>query len=156
MIGTSVMKELRQNWLIKVFQRTLRLFKGVYPDTGHNPTTPWTKNINWTYIKFRRQAFVQSCSVKRGFLENFAKFTGNIRARVSETLAQVFSRKFCEILKNTLFIDHLQRLDLLLDFDKNHVCVLIKLFIYGKVTREQKWFKIWLSGLTLIRRTIIS
>ena len=75
---------------------------------------------------------------EKGVLRNFAKFTGNTCARVSfliklqaapatllkkglwhrcfpvcnfikkETLAQVFSCEFCEISKNTFFIEHLR------------------------------------------------
>ena len=62
------------------------------------------------------------CSVRKGVLRNFAKFTGNC-ARVSffnrveaeacnfikqETLAQVFSCEFCEISNNTFFAEHLR------------------------------------------------
>ena len=39
----------------------------------------------------------QMCSVEKGALKNFAKLTGLIK---KETLAQVFSFKFCEIFKN--------------------------------------------------------
>ena len=47
------------------------------------------------------------CSVKKGVLRRFIKFTGK-RLRPAtfikkETLAQVFSYKFCEIFKNTFF-----------------------------------------------------
>ena len=51
---------------------------------------------------------------KLGVLERFAKFTGRHLCQLSaynfikkETLAQVFSCKFCETFKNTLFIEHL-------------------------------------------------
>ena len=67
------------------------------------------------------------CSLKKGFLRNFAKLTGNhLRQKLFinkvagltcrpqacifikiETLAQVFSCGFCEISKSTLFIGHL-------------------------------------------------
>ena len=52
---------------------------------------------------------------KKGFLRNFAKFTGKQLCQrpffnkvaglfiKKETLAQVFSREFCEIFKNTYF-----------------------------------------------------
>ena len=62
----------------------------------------------------------QRCSMKRGVLRKFAKFTGNTFFRVSfliklhacnfikkETLAQVFSCEFCEFSKNTFFIEDL-------------------------------------------------
>ena len=62
----------------------------------------------------------QGCSVKKGVLRNFAKFTGkHLRQRLffnkvagacnfikNEALAQVFSCEFCEISKNTFFTEH--------------------------------------------------
>ena len=48
----------------------------------------------------------QKCSTKKDVLKNFTKFTGK-QLRQSffqkETLAQVFSWKFCDIFKNTFF-----------------------------------------------------
>ena len=54
----------------------------------------------------------QSCSIKKGILENFAKFTGkhlcqSLFFSKKETLAYVFCCGFCEISKNTLFTEHL-------------------------------------------------
>ena len=61
-------------------------------------------------------------SVRKGVLRNFAKLTGNSYARFSfliklqawpanlirkQTLAKLFSSEFCEIFKNTFFIEHL-------------------------------------------------
>ena len=43
------------------------------------------------FVKFLRTSFVEAC--------NFIK---------KETLAQVFSCKFCEISKNTFFTEHLR------------------------------------------------
>ena len=40
------------------------------------------------------------CSLRKGVLRNFAKFTG-------KHLAQVFFCEFCEISKNTFFTEHL-------------------------------------------------
>ena len=61
------------------------------------------------------------CSVKKGVLRNFAKFTGKhlsqslffnkvagLRPAKKETLAQVFSCEFCEISKNTFSTEHLR------------------------------------------------
>ena len=66
----------------------------------------------------------QSCSIKKGVLRNFAKFTGkslcqiifSIKLQVSglrpatllkkEVLAQVFPCEFCKIFKNTFFTEH--------------------------------------------------
>ena len=60
------------------------------------------------------------CSVRKGVLENFAKFTRKHLCRSlfliklqtacnfikKETLAKVFSCEFCEISKNTFFTEH--------------------------------------------------
>ena len=50
------------------------------------------------------------CSVKKGVLRNFAKFTGKHLCQSlfikKETLVQVFSCEFCEISKNTFFTEH--------------------------------------------------
>ena len=59
-----------------------------------------------------------TCSIKKGVLENFTKFTGTLLCQslffnkvaglTLETLAQVFSCEFCEIFKNTFFTEHLR------------------------------------------------
>ena len=63
------------------------------------------------------------CSIEKGVLKNFAKFTESTCARVTfliklqaeagnfikkETLAKMFSCEFCEIFKNILFMEHLR------------------------------------------------
>ena len=56
----------------------------------------------------------QSCSIKKGVLRNFAKFTGKHlcqslffnKVAEKEVLAQVFSCEFCKISKNTFFTEH--------------------------------------------------
>ena len=66
----------------------------------------------------------QSCPIKKGVLRNFAKFTGKHLCQSlflnkiagqrpatllkKKTLAQVFSREFWEISKNTFFTEHLR------------------------------------------------
>ena len=60
------------------------------------------------------EAVVQSCSVKKVFLKFLQKSQENTCARVSflinfikkETLAQLFSCKFCEIFNNIYFEEH--------------------------------------------------
>ena len=62
------------------------------------------------------------CSIRKGVLRNFAKFTGKHLCKSlffnkvagpacsfikKETLAQVFSCEFCEISKNTFSTEHL-------------------------------------------------
>ena len=52
------------------------------------------------------------CSVRKGVLKNFARFTGKYLSQglcnfiKIEALAQVFSCEFCKISKNTFFIEH--------------------------------------------------
>ena len=47
--------------------------------------------------------------VRKGVFRNFGKFTGLRPATLlKESLAQVFSYEFCEIFKNTFFIEHLR------------------------------------------------
>ena len=50
------------------------------------------------------------CSVRKGVLRKFAKFTGK-QARnfiKKQTLVQAFSCEFCEISKNAFFIEHVR------------------------------------------------
>ena len=68
-----------------------------------------TKRLNEPYRSSHPR-----CSIKKGVLKNFAKFTGKHLCQSlffnkvdSETLAQMFSSEFCEIFKNTLFTVHL-------------------------------------------------
>ena len=53
----------------------------------------------------------RGCSVRKGALRNFAKFTGKQLCQSlffnKESLAQVSSCEFCEISKNTFFAEHL-------------------------------------------------
>ena len=57
----------------------------------------------------------QRCSVRKGVLRNFAKFTGkHLRQGLffnfikKETLTQVFFCDFCEIFKNNFLTEHLR------------------------------------------------
>ena len=64
------------------------------------------------FIDKNRSSY-QRCSVRKGVLRNFAKFTENTCAWAcnfikKETLAQVLSCEFCEISKNTFFTEHLR------------------------------------------------
>ena len=60
------------------------------------------------------ETVIQRCSVKKGVLQNFTKFTGktpvpqtcNCNSIKKQTMAQVSSCEFCEIFKNTFFIEH--------------------------------------------------
>ena len=56
----------------------------------------------------------QRCSMKKGVLRDFTKFTGKDLCQslffnkvAGLTLALVFSCEFCEISKNTFFTEHL-------------------------------------------------
>ena len=64
----------------------------------------WSSHLRWSRSNNQR------CSVRIGVLRKFAKFTGkHLCLRIflnkvvikEETLAQVFSCKFCELFKNT-------------------------------------------------------
>ena len=72
---------------------------------------------NYVFVLFT-EAASRRCSVKKGVLKNFAKFTGNhlchslfldkVAGQVcnlfkKKTLAQALSCKFCEIFKNAFF-----------------------------------------------------
>ena len=53
----------------------------------------------------------QRCSVRKGILRNFTKFTGKHLCQAcnfieKETLAQVFSSEFCEISNNIFLTEH--------------------------------------------------
>ena len=69
----------------------------------------------------------ESCSIKKDILKNFAKVAGKhfcqslffnkvagLNFIKKETVAQVFSYEFCEIFKNSFFIEHLQKTAVLL------------------------------------------
>ena len=84
----------------------------------------WFRNNVWNRFVLPLEVVARSGSVKKLFLKISQNSQENNCARVSffnktaglrpatllkkETLAQVFSRKFCEIFKNTFFIKHLQ------------------------------------------------
>ena len=70
----------------------------------------------------QKQIFIsiyRKCSIKKGVLANFAKFTGNTCARLQlqasawnclkkETLTREFFCEFCEIFENTFFTEQLR------------------------------------------------
>ena len=74
----------------------------------------WIMLILLSPISFRSS--YRRCSMEKGALENFAKFTGK-RLRPATLLkkrlwhAQVFSSELCKIFKNTFFIEHLRMTD---------------------------------------------
>ena len=65
----------------------------------------------WDCLVFRlllqniSEAATRGVLFKRSVPKNFAKFTGK---HLCQTLVQVFSVEFCEISKNTYFIEHLR------------------------------------------------
>ena len=67
-------------------------------------------NRKWFSIRFIQKRRRWRCSVKKGVIRNFAKFTGKHLCQKlffkKESLAQVFSSEFCEISKNTFFTEH--------------------------------------------------
>ena len=86
------------------------------------------------------------CSVRKGVLRNFAKFTGkhlcqsllfnNVPGPCNfikkETLAQVFSCEFCEISKNTFFTEHIWQLLLFLSLSVVPLLVLFNFYYRAK------------------------
>ena len=70
-------------------------------------------------------------TIKKGALKNFAKFTGKEACNFikKETLGQVFSCEFCEILKNTIFTEHLRAIGSILDVLWTlHICSIYTLY----------------------------
>ena len=71
--------------------------------------------LNFHCIIFTKEVVVQTCSVKKVFLDISQNLQESTCPRDSflkkfikkETLAQVFSYEFCEISKNIVFIEHL-------------------------------------------------
>ena len=64
---------------------------------------------SWDNVKKLRNSH-RRCSLRKGALRNFTKFTGKHLACnfiKKETLAQEFSCEFCEISRNTIFAEHL-------------------------------------------------
>ena len=72
---------------------------------------PWLINVSLKIVQMLIRSSHQRCSVRKDVLRNSAKFTGNHLSQSlfikKETLAQVFSREFWEISKNTFFTEHL-------------------------------------------------
>ena len=61
----------------------------------------------YSFVRYTVRSSHQRCSVRKGVLRNFAKFTGKACNFIKkETLAQVFPCEFCEISKNTFFTEH--------------------------------------------------
>ena len=72
--------------------------------------------LHWLHSRSKLRSSHQRCSVKKGVLRNFTKFTRKYQRQrpqtcnfiKKETLAQVFSCEFCEISKTTFSTEHLQ------------------------------------------------
>ena len=72
----------------------------------------------------------QRCSIKKGVLRNFARFTGEHRPEAcnfiqKETLAQVFSCEFSEISKNIFFTEHLWTTAAIITWIFTDICIVI-------------------------------
>ena len=88
--------------------------------TQHLRTTASVMMLLMTSSNDQFRSSHQKCSIKKGVLKNFTKFTrkhlwqsfffhkvvGWGLLIEKETLAQVFSCEFCEISKNTFFTEH--------------------------------------------------
>ena len=71
------------------------------------------KRLCWKLKRAIARGSHQRCSLKINIHKNFTKFTGkhfcqSFFFNKKDTLAQVFSSKFCEIFKNTFFKEHLR------------------------------------------------
>ena len=75
----------------------------------------WPDIVNFDYLKFQiasttlltsLRSSYQRCSIKKGVLRNFTKFTGKHLCQSLKTLAQVYSCEFCEISNNTFLTEH--------------------------------------------------
>ena len=87
---TWYMNDMHKGWsLYKIKQINIEVYNYINVIFGIHRSSPWR------------------CSVKIGILKNFAKFTGKHLFQSlffnKETLEQVFSCEFCEILKTTFF-----------------------------------------------------
>ena len=72
----------------------------------------------------------QRCSIKKGVLRNFARFTGEHRPEAcnfiqKEILAQVFSCEFSEISKNIFFTEHLWTTAAIITWIFTDICIVI-------------------------------
>ena len=120
------------------------------------------RNTKGCYV-FMLEAFVQRCSLKKVFLEISQNSRKNTCAKVSflitlhprpatffkkETLAQVFSSKFCEIFKNIFCIEHLWWL-----FYHFWIWTLTKFFVLKKMNLLRRlnaivwWYRRWVVML---------
>ena len=81
----------------------------------HQKRITWIAFSNRFQSAWHSEAGARRYSTKKGVLKNFAKFTGKHlcqrlffkKVAIKESLAQVFSCKYCKISKNTFFTDHL-------------------------------------------------
>ena len=67
----------------------------------------------WEFVIFNDQKQLPEVFYKKGALKIFAKFSGNFQADScnfikEKTLVQAFSCEFCEISKNSNFIENLR------------------------------------------------
>ena len=107
-------KEIVESWLVY-----LSKFSWIIQSCFWTETTKWSHNIT-TNTKIKKQPPEVFC--KKGFLRNFANFTGNHLCQSfffnkipglacnfikKETLAQFFSCEVSKISKNTFFTEHL-------------------------------------------------
>ena len=96
------------NVLLKPFEKPKRNFKKFC----------FNKIFKWVHLEEKFRSSHQSCSVKKGVLRKFAKFTGKhlcqrlffnkAEGLATQSLTQVFSCEFCKISKNDFFTEYLQ------------------------------------------------
>ena len=93
------------------------------------------------------EAVVQRCSVKKGVLGNFTKFTGkHLCQSLFFNKVQVFSCEFCEISKNAFF-----HRTPLVAVSENIVLIILHYNIKSKITAKLKIFHLFATALVLRR-----
>ena len=157
------------NWFFSQFHVT-SLF--LYPSKNRKPLVFYlfrgyrTRLVTWNgLIMFQRDITMkhfrsshQMCSVKKGFLRNFTKFTGKHQCQslffnkvagrpatlLKKRLAQVFFCEFCEISKNTFLTEHLQT-------TTSNICTLI----WIKLSEGLGFWQLYLSEWILAQVKLI-
>ena len=133
--NTGVFLSILRNFMNSFFYRTRPVATSVFqrfPVLLQNTGKEWrefrisnqVEYLRWHFSAKRVNSLIhlwssqRRCSVRKAVLRNFAKFLGKHLCQSlflnnacnfikKATLAQVFSYEFCEISKNTSFIDHL-------------------------------------------------
>ena len=117
-----------QNRKSRIAQALFRI-KGMYIEWNYHSSyfINWTNQLPWNH-----KSSHQKCSVKNDVVRNFATFTGKhlcqrLFFNKVAGLRLVFSCEFCEISKNTFFIDNCL-------WNQNHLSCFLKSFTEIKLS----------------------